>query len=364
VRTSAEVADPRLLREAKALVEHGYNVVVLSLDREARNGGWENSDGIVTKKLALKSPVDDFRIVFYYPIFWVWVFFNILSMKPWIIHACNLDAGVIGYVCRKLGLCRKFVFDIFDGFALSFIPPNRKLLLSAVHSVENRLFYEADGGIIPSAARAKFYKRFNRKRTVTILNSPPDCIKYLNDSDGSHQGFTVVYAGNIGLRRGLLQLVEATRDLHVNLILAGRVYDPNVLFECCKHRHVEYVGILSYIDALDLENRADCLAIFYEPSSVIHILAEPNKMYEAMMLGKPVVSNVKEGVVNKCGINIRYGDIDGLRKAIRFLKENPCLAHEMGLNGRRLYEKYYNWDIQRSKLVALYKDLLGEIRRH
>jgi len=90
-------------------------------------------------------------------------------------------------------------------------------------------------------------------------------------------------------------------------------------------------------------------------------LAEPSKIYEAMMLGKPIISNVKKDILDKyeCGITVSYGNIKELRSAIKFLKENPKVAYEMGLNGRKAYEDCFNWSKQREKLLDVYRRLLN-----
>ena len=361
IRTNqVALGDPRLAKQVKALVDYGYNVTILAWDRELEQKPLEILEGALVKNFRLKAPYGKLRIVFYYPIFWIWVLLNTLLMRPYVIHACNLDAGVIGYFCRKINLCRKFVFDIFDGFALSFIPHDKKVLFRLVHTIEDHLFYEADIGIIPSEERAKFYKRYGRKNVIVILNSPPDVVAGFKKISGNRR-FTVVYAGIIGPSRGILELAKATSDLEVDLILAGRVINTYMFSKCNKYEHVKYTGLLSYMDALNLENIADCIVALYEPSTITRRLAEPSKVYEAIMLGKPLVTNVKRGVVEgyRCGITVSYGDIDELRSAIKFLKENPNVASEMGLNGRKAYEDCFNWSKQCEKLINAYRCLLN-----
>jgi len=352
--------DPKLTKEAKALADDGYNVIILSWDREANQKEWEKIDNIPIRYFKLKAPYGHSSIIFYYPFFWGWVLINTVLLRPHIIHACNLDSGIVSYLCWKLGLCHKFVFDLHDGFALSYISSTKKFLFNLIHKIEDKIFYGADAGIIPSEARAIFYTRYGKKDVTVILNSPPDVAKNLEKVYDKHR-FTIVHAGLITMETGDLELAEATKDLDVDVILAGRA-SPYVLSKLNNYPHVKYIGILPYSDALSLESIADVIVAFYKPTTIntLDNFAEPNKIYEAIMLGKPIITNVKRDVVEgyRCGITVSYGNIDGLRSAIKFLKENPKVAYELGLNGRKAYEQYFNWDVQRKKLIDLYNELL------
>jgi glycosyltransferase involved in cell wall biosynthesis len=40
-------------------------------------------------------------------------------------------------------------------------------------------------------------------------------------------------------------------------------------------------------------------------------------------------------------------------KAIEYLINNPAIAKQMGKNGRKAVEEYYNWDTQAEKLITV-----------
>jgi glycosyltransferase involved in cell wall biosynthesis len=44
-------------------------------------------------------------------------------------------------------------------------------------------------------------------------------------------------------------------------------------------------------------------------------------------------------------------------KAIKYIKDNPKEAEEMGKNGRKAVEEKYNWTVEEKKLLDLYKAL-------
>ena len=95
-----------------------------------------------------------------------------------------------------------------------------------------------------------------------------------------------------------------------------------------------------------------------------HVDAQPNKMFEYMSAGVPVIGSsfplwkdIIEG--NKCGLCVNPLDPEAIAKAIDYLINNPVEAEQMGRNGQHAVYEKYNWNIEKKKLFKLYNDLLG-----
>jgi glycosyltransferase involved in cell wall biosynthesis len=93
-----------------------------------------------------------------------------------------------------------------------------------------------------------------------------------------------------------------------------------------------------------------------------HIDAQPNKMFEYMSAGIPVIASnfplwreIIEGA--KCGICVSPLDPEEIAGTIRWIIEHPAEAKQMGKNGRRAVEERYNWDIEEKKLLGFYSTL-------
>jgi glycosyltransferase involved in cell wall biosynthesis len=86
-----------------------------------------------------------------------------------------------------------------------------------------------------------------------------------------------------------------------------------------------------------------------------------NKLFEAMMCGVPIITNVATEIVNEtqCGIIVDYNDIDQVRNAIVSLRDNPELRKNLGDNGRKAFLQKYNWNVMEQKLFKIYDTLLG-----
>ena len=71
----------------------------------------------------------------------------------------------------------------------------------------------------------------------------------------------------------------------------------------------------------------------------------PNKVFEAMMCGIPLVTNIAADIVNEIGFGIivKYDNIKEIKNAIITLRDNNTLRLRLGLNGRKAYLEKYNW---------------------
>src|ERR1044071_3070444 len=71
-------------------------------------------------------------------IFWMWVFMKLCIYRPKIIHACNLDSFFPSYIYKIL-FRKKLVFDVFDRYAMAYIPRNRNIFFKVLYSFVNRV---------------------------------------------------------------------------------------------------------------------------------------------------------------------------------------------------------------------------------
>ena len=103
------------------------------------------------------------------------------------------------------------------------------------------------------------------------------------------------------------------------------------------------------------------LAIFHPVQN--HINSQPNKMFEYMSAGIPIITSnfplwrqiVEE---NKCGICVDPLDPEAIGKNINYLINNPIEARKMGTRGSEAVKNKYNWSIEEDKLCKIYKELL------
>ena len=115
--------------------------------------------------------------------------------------------------------------------------------------------------------------------------------------------------------RGFENISEAIRDLdRVKLLVAGRIVDKEVLDRVLKNPNIRYKGLLRPEQALELEASGDVMVILYDLRIPINNYALPSKMFEAMMLGKAIITNLAPELMEQigCGILVDYDNINQL----------------------------------------------------
>jgi glycosyltransferase involved in cell wall biosynthesis len=97
-----------------------------------------------------------------------------------------------------------------------------------------------------------------------------------------------------------------------------------------------------------------------------HIQAQPNKLFEYMSAGIPVIASNfpmwREIIAdNDCGLLVDPLNPADIANAIDYLVSNPEEAQRMGANGRRAVHKRYSWTSEEKKLFAFYERTLNEV---
>ncbi len=332
--------------------------------------GW-NRDGVSREKIInyftqvklfnLRAPFGTPQLIVYLPFFWTWVLFKLFVCKPKVVHACDLDALIPCYIYKLVFRKTKLIFDVFDRYS-GYIPI--RFIARLVNSFEEFLSIKADVLITVSERVLSTFKR-RPENCVVIMN-------YSEDRQGLKERIednvlTLVYTGIISKNLGLEKITDIIKDLNnVELVVAGRVMDRNLMAQIQRISNFKYKGILEHSDALDLEASSDVMVVLYNPEYPAVQLSSPNKVFEAMMCGLPLITNMESELVNndedRCGIIVDYNDANQIKDAIISLTDNPDLRKKLGSNGRKMFLEKYNWQKMEGKLYNIYEHLLDRER--
>jgi glycosyltransferase involved in cell wall biosynthesis len=102
----------------------------------------------------------------------------------------------------------------------------------------------------------------------------------------------------------------------------------------------------------------------YDPAIPNHRFSSPNKVFEAMLLSKPVIvarnTNMDRIIEQaECGLVVDYGDLSQLEAALQTLEMHAALRLRLGENGRQAYETEFSWEIMQTRLAQLYAAVAG-----
>jgi glycosyltransferase involved in cell wall biosynthesis len=152
------------------------------------------------------------------------------------------------------------------------------------------------------------------------------------------------------------------RALDVRLVLLGRLEDSELVGEIEANSSTEYLGLVPHEKVWSYLQDADVGLLLYYPVPN-SIWSRPNKLFEYMMAGLPVVASNMPGwrefiEGHECGLCVDPLDPKQIPEAIEFLITHPEEARRMGKNGRRAVLEKYNWETEGQKLLDLYEVLL------
>ena len=289
---------------------------------------------------------------------------TLASLKPDVVHCVNEDFALLVLPFRGV-LFDSLVCDVFDSLT------DRHSHRGAVIDVMTRAVAEivrsgADRLIATDEAR---FERFGRHRAKTsiIENVPEDPGEEL--SQRIPEGSTKLYvAGTLTESRGLRQMLDASNHVeNLQIISAGWPFDEYAAETFLRHPKVRYEGVLTARQSLDLAASCDAVFAFYAPTSSNNLLASPNKIYDAMSVGRPVIINsearVSQWVVtNGLGWRSAYTDVSGLTSILAGLLGARQRLPQFAARARQLYAAKHTWSIMEGRLGVLYDDLAPAIR--
>ncbi len=179
----------------------------------------------------------------------------------------------------------------------------------------------------------------------------------------------ICYVGGIAEIRGIREVVAAMAlsKSGARLNLGGEFPKGTLRAEVAQDpgwSKVDELGFLSREDVRAVLGRSVAGLVTFLPAPN-HTDAQPNKMFEYMSAGIPVIASnfplwreIIEG--SDCGLCVDPLDPSAIAKAIDWLVENPELARRKGENGRRAVHERYNWGAEEKKLLGLYERVLGQ----
>jgi glycosyltransferase involved in cell wall biosynthesis len=204
------------------------------------------------------------------------------------------------------------------------------------------------------------------KRVAVVNNYPlPDELVSAADvAAGSRD--SVCYVGVIEAIRGIRQMVQALPDTGVTLHVAGSFVSDELEREVsglAAWERVKYHGKLSRQGVSKILEQSFAGLVTFLPAPN-HLNAQPNKMFEYMSAGVPVIASDfplwRELITESgCGICVNPNDPRAIATAIRHLRDHPEEVARMGNNGRQAVKNKYRWDREEAKLVSLYHSLIG-----
>lgn len=285
-----------------------------------------------------------------------WVLHTLKHIKNVdVVHACDFDSGFAAWRYCKAKK-KTLVYDIYDYYIDAHHVP--KPLELMIESLEIKIINYAQTTIICTEERREQISKSTPKNLVVICNSPD-----VSDVVSQEEKYDYAYCGSLCDRRLLGEILNIYKDnKKLKMLFAGNGAFKEKLLEISdKFDNVTYLGSIPYADVLKYESASKVISAIYDPVLRNHRLCAPNKFYEAMALGKPIIVCKGTGIdkvvdANNIGIVIDY-DAEQFYAALEMLVSNDALRADMGIRAKALYEAQYKWSVMEQRLIALYDGL-------
>ena len=368
LRSNPVKPDSRVEKEAWTLTKAGYDVHILAWDRDTNIS--ECSDFIEVANIRIPITRLGHKATYGEGMKNLRAYLSFqFHMRQWlkrhkfdIVHACDFDTAFFSrsVVKRKT---TKFIFDIFD-----FLYGEPKSLLQRiVKKVQLMIIDCADATIICTEERRNQIAGSTPKKLAIIHNTPSFAqIKQCDNKIKPTERIKLVYIGTLPKTRLLEEIARAVSETtNVELHVGGfGLLDAFFKNMAKKFDNIYYYGRLSYDQTLSLENECDIMLATYDPAIENYRFAAPNKFYESLMLGKPVImvrgtgmsEVVEENAIGELIAYSKEGFIDGVNRLIARKDE----WHSIGNRMKEIYWNQYCWDEMERRLIQIYADLYNE----
>jgi glycosyltransferase involved in cell wall biosynthesis len=366
LRSNPVAPDPRVEKLARALIESGRRVLIFAWDRTGKLPKREEGSSIGSLyRMRLRARYGSGLKNL--PFLLVWQAFLAVRLishhrRYDAIHACDFDTVLPALIFGRL-FGKKVVFDIFDLYSDS-VRGTPAPILKIIAWAEFLAINNADAVILADDSRKQQIAGSQPNKIEVVYNSPaePEGIKALPKR--AEKALCLVYVGLLVKERSLAEVIEIVgRHPDWFLDLAGFGGDQEMILRLAEeHSNICWHGRVDYATALKLTAGADLVFAIYDPAVPNHRYSSPNKVFEAMLLEKPLVvahgTNMDRIVeAHQCGVVVQYGHVETIEQVLEALAADPGLRQRLGENGGAAYRQHYSWSIMKERIFRLYCEL-------
>lgn len=351
-------SDVRVGKTCRSLARLGFDVHFIGWDRRPGTPKTMDLGGAATQ-IMVRDTSHGRGSAAGHAVFLAHVVRSLYRLRPDVVCAVNeeLASAVLPF---RGWLYQRLVCDIFD--SLSARTGGRPWLIRKALSVAGGLALRgADRLIATDEHRKGLLGRFAAK-TVVVENVPEDPGEELACRIPAG-AVSIWVGGSLEEIRGLRQLLEAIEPLeNVRIVSAGWPYDAYSSEVFLKHPRVDYRGVVTARQALELAASCDAVFCYYAPVNYYMVNASPNKVHDAMSVGRPVLINREVRLAEwvgeqQVGYVCAYEDVGCLRAVISELGPGRQGLGDFAARCRGIFRDRHHWGQMEQRLADLYMSL-------
>jgi len=357
-------AIPRAIEAGKDLFD---KITILCWNRNKRKISKDEDDKLNVKRFSITAPPRSFRILIVTLLYQLWVFWQILREKPKLIQVLDFESAMPASIARIL-IRAKLIYDIRDPFADCYKLP--RILRNLAYCIDWLTMGLSSAFIVPSEERLEYLGRWRTSKQATLvfpntcsdkLHEIPETVEGLEKNNGK---ITIAYIGYLDKSRGAALWTDlCSKETAVELLVVGECRDSDLASTLVSTPGITYLGMRSYLESLAVMKLSDAIALLYDPSATVNRIAAPNKFYEALMVGTPVIMSrgmSLQKIVEEANLGyvVDYNDYESVKRVIEKLK-NTQESEALRKNCRRYYMNNYQLSDHLVNYYNFYSKLLS-----
>lgn len=376
VRNAESRTNASIIRVLDALLSNKKKVILLTRSRYNEKNGIikkhhiHEEEKINNYEINIKGKtgrgfLNIFNLIYYQFVVFKWL----LSHKEEydVIHSFDLDAGLPVLLVSKISN-KKYVYHIADFYVDSRggIP---NILKKVIKKIEFMIIRNAEATIICTEERREQIKGSKPKKLTVVHNTPSkdsinkeEVFSDLSLEKENDEKITFTYVGALSESRFIKTIIDVFKlypEFRLELAGMGKMSDY-AKEASISYENINYYGRIDYEEALNLYSKADVMFAIYDPNIRNHKYSAPNKVYEAMIKGKPIIVAKNTSVdkiveKEKMGFIIDYTRND-FENILSIISNDESILKAYGNNARKTYEKY-SWDIMKKRLTNIYENI-------
>lgn len=366
--TNDFVSDPRVEKEALALIAAGWEVTVLAWDRGGAGPASEERGCIRIERFGPRAvhgagP----RSLPLYRRFWQAAAERARALAPAVVHCHDMDTVPAGLRAVR-GTPAHLVCDFHELYRVSRVVPRSPaagaLVRAGIDLVERRAMARASLVILAWQGMADRYRSLF-DGPVVVVDNAPELARFSPDPRPREgRPFSVCYIGQkryADILKLLVDVVDRHEDM-VCLLAGGGVCAEEIARYASGKPRVRVIGRVAYDEIPSLYAGQDCVYALYDPAVGSARLAMPVKVMEAMACALPVLVSASTWVGEyvereRIGFAVDPNDATAVEQALVRLKDDPALGAEMGRRGRAIVEDHLNWEVASNRLAEAYETI-------
>jgi glycosyltransferase involved in cell wall biosynthesis len=369
----------RLYEFSKYWIDKGFKVkIVTSLYyksdlKQSKLGKRFEMDGI--DLIVLNIPISNkdylFKRIYHFMLYSVFSIRHAMNEDCDLVMASSgpISTGIPALFARKFRK-KPFIFEVRDlwpGVVEEIGIIKNKIILNFAYRFEKYCYRKADEIVALSPGMEEDIKsRFHSVKTNCVYNTANPKIFKLSSELGTIRK-NIIYTGNIGLVNNSILLIKAAHllkkknrtDIRIEIIGDGQLKDQ--LINLKESLNLDNLILVDSMPKDELVNYLKSATASVIPLMDKKILdtSSPNKLYESLMSGIPVIQTTKGWIKDlleseNCGISVSPSDERELVDAIIKLVDNPDLRQKMSLNANRVALENFTTQIQANIYVDVF----------